>query len=90
MATATAGSVKSTVYLDRYNKEQLEYLVSIDQLASVTDGINLAIAEFVKQKRRELYAAQMKEASADADFMARTMTAQKEFDRIDSGVDAEW
>lgn len=85
----TTLTVKSTVNLNRYYKEQLEYLVSINKLDSVTEGINLAIADFVKAKQKELYAARMKEASQDKEFIERTMSSQKDFERLDSDFFSE-
>lgn len=83
-------AVKSTVNLNKYYKEQLEELVRLNLLSSVTEGVNLAIENFVKEKNRELYAKQMEEAVNDRDFMERTLTAQKDFDKIDEEDFGEW
>ena len=83
-------AVKSTVNLNKYYKEQLEELVRLNLLSSVTEGINLAIENFVKEKNRELYAKQMEEAANDREFMERTLTAQKDFDKIDEEDFGEW
>lgn len=88
-------TVKSTINISRQNKEQLEQLVKINELSSVTEGINLAIAEFVKTKQKALYSAQMRRAAQDNDFMERTLMAQKDFEGIDSDCehisgDSEW
>lgn len=83
-------AVKSTVNLNKYYKEQLEELVRLNLLSSVTEGINLAIENFVKEKNRELYAKQMEEAANDREFMERTLTAQKDFDKIDDEDFGEW
>lgn len=85
--------IKSTVNIDKYYKEQLEYLVSINELNSVTEGINIAIAEYVKDKQKALYAQQMRQAAQDPAFINRTMTAQKDFEKIetiDLSKDSEW
>ena len=84
MATET---IKSTVNLNKHDKEQLEYLVSIHEINSVTDGINQAIAKFIKEKRKKLYAAGMEKAKSDEGFLARTMRIQKEFEKSDSEVE---
>ena len=84
MATET---IKSTINLNKYDKEQLEYLVSIHEINSVTDGINQAIAKFIKEKRKKLYAAEMEKAKSDEDFLTRTMKIQKEFEKSDSEVE---
>ena len=83
-------AVKSTVNLNKYYKEKLEELVRLNLLSSVTEGINLAIENFVKEKNRELYAKQMEEAANDREFMERTLTAQKDFDKIDDEDFGEW
>lgn len=80
-------TIKSTININKYYKEQLEYLVRIKELDSVTEGINLAIAEFVKSRQKALYAEQMREAAQDKNFMERTMTAQKESEGMDANAD---
>ncbi len=93
----TNATMKSTINLNKYYKEQLEYFVKIKALDSVTEGINLAIEAFVKEKQKELYAAQMKKAAADADFVKRTVGTQQAFENVDAdtakqmaGEDFEW
>lgn len=83
-------AVKSTVNLNKYYKEQLEELVRLNLLSSVTEGVNLAIENFVKDKNRELYAKQMEEAVKDCEFMERTLSAQNDFDKIENGDLGEW
>ena len=93
----TTATVKSTFQLSKYYKEQLEYFVQIKELDSVTEGINIAVENYVKAKQRELYAAEMKMAAADPEFVKRTMGTQKEFAKSDadmekliSAEDYEW
>lgn len=90
-------TVKSTVNLSRYYKEQLEYLVQINELESVTEGINIAIENFVKAKQKELYSEQMKMAAKDESFVKRTMDSQSDFENSDAdssilsdSEDSEW
>ena len=83
----TTAIVKSTINLNRYYKEQLEYFVQIKELDSVTEGINLAIENYVKAKQKELYAAEMKKAKSDAEFIKRTMGTQKEFEKSDADTE---
>ncbi len=94
MSTAT---VKSTININRYYKEQLEYLVQISEIKSFTEGINLAIEQFIKEKQKELYAIEMKKAKSDEEFVKRTVITQKEFEKTDlemekliSVEDYEW
>lgn len=86
-------TVKSTINLNRRYKEQLEYLVSIKKLDSVTEGINLAVADYVKAQRMELYIEQMRMAAKDSDFTKRTLSAQADFGSSDAecaSEDGEW
>lgn len=77
-------TVKSTVNLNRYYKEQLEFFVSQKQISSVTEGINSALESYVKAMQKAMYEAQMKEASKDREFMERTLSSQRDFDNLDS------
>ena len=93
----SAATVKSTINIKRYYKEQLEYLVKINEINSFTEGINLAIEQFIKEKQKELYAAEMKKAKSDEEFIKRTIKTQKEFEKTDlemekhiSVEDYEW
>ncbi len=93
----TNATIKTTVNINKYYKEQLEFFVQIKELDSVTEGINLAIENFVKAKQKELYAAEMKKAATDADFMKRTLGTHKDFEKSDadtekliSAEDCEW
>jgi len=83
-------TVKSTINIDKYYKEQLEDLVKKNVLSSLTEGINLAIEKFVKEKQKEIYDKQMQEAARDADFMERTLSSQLDFEKVDTGAYEEW
>ncbi len=48
----SAKTIKSTVNINKYCKEQLEYLVRINEINSVTEGINQAIENYVKAKQK--------------------------------------
>lgn len=80
-------TIKSTINLNKYYKEQLEYLVQIKEIDSVTEGINLAIEQFIKEKKKELYAVEMKKAKSDIEFIKRTIGTQKEFEKSDSEME---
>ncbi|HCA30606.1 MAG TPA: hypothetical protein DEP23_14155 [Ruminococcaceae bacterium] len=83
-------TVKSTININKYYKEQLEDLVKQNVLTSLTEGINLAIEKFVNEKQKEVYNKQMQEAAQDADFMKRTLSSQLDFEKIDIEVNGEW
>ena len=83
-------AVKSTINLNKHYKEQLEELVRQHMLSSVTEGINLAIGNFINEKNRELYDKEMTAAANDSDFMERTLSSQRDFDKIDNEDFGEW
>ena len=83
-------TVKSTININKYYKEQLEVLVKQNVLSSLTEGINLAIEIFVKEKQKEIYNKQMQEAACDTEFMKRTISSQIDFEKIDIEVHGEW
>ena len=82
--------VKSTVVLSKQNKTNLERLVKSKQLSSITEGINIAVENFVKALEKEKFKQQMKEASQDPDFIKRTMKAQSDFEFLDCEAIGEW
>ena len=94
MGTTT---IKSTINLNKYYKAQLEYLVEMKEINSITEGINLAIEQYVNAKLKELYEMEMKKAKFDNEFIKRTMGSQKDFEKSDldiekssSSEDCEW
>ena len=87
-------TVKSTVNLNRSYKEQLELLVKNNQVASITEGINCALAMYLKHVKKVAFEQKMKEAANDQEFIERTMTVQREFEQIEFDAEAcgmdEW
>lgn len=83
-------SVKCTININAELKGQLDNLVAQKYVGSFTDGVNSAIALYLKTVRRELYAKQMEKAKDDKDFMDRTISSQEEFSNIDAEDLAEW
>ncbi|HOI19315.1 MAG TPA: hypothetical protein PLX15_05655 [Candidatus Woesearchaeota archaeon] len=83
-------SVKCTININTELKGQLDNLVAQKYVASYTDGVNSAIALYLKTVRRELYAKQMEKAKEDKDFMERTISSQEAFANIDAEDFAEW
>ena len=83
----TTATVKSTINLNKYYKEQLEHLVRIKALGSVTEGINIAVENYVRAKQKELYAEQMKKAASDPEFLKRTLGTQKAFEKSDADTE---
>lgn len=87
-------TVKSTVNINRAYKEQLDQFVRLKQISSLTEGINAALALYIKSMQREMYAKQMLEAAKDPAFLERTMTTQNSFEHVDAELDGaggeEW
>ncbi len=87
-------TVKSTVNLNKYYKEQLELFVQSGKISSVTEGINAALATYVRAMQKAIYAEQMKAAAKDKSFMERTLSSQCDFENIDredmTSEDEEW
>ena len=90
-------TIKSTININRQYKEQLEYLVKIKKINSITEGINNAISEYLKYMQKKLYEEKMKDAKEDKEFLARTMFSQQAFSEVDKEIeeisnmeDLEW
>ena len=87
-------TIKSTININRQYKEQLEYLVKIKKINSITEGINNAISEYLKYMQKKLYEEEMKDAKEDKEFLARTMSSQQAFSESDKEIsnmeDLEW
>ena len=90
-------TIKSTININRQYKEQLEYLVKIKEINSITEGINNAISEYLKYMRKKIYEEEMKDAKEDKEFLARTMFSQQAFSEVDKEIeeisnmeDLEW
>lgn len=79
-------TIKSTININKNYKEYLEYLVSIKELNSITEGINLALEKYLKEKKKEMYEEKMAEAAKDPDFMERTVKSQKDFEELDNDL----
>ena len=77
-------TVKSTVNLNKYYKEQLDLFVSMKRISSVTEGTNAALEAYVKKTQKDIYESQMRAAAQDKNFIERTMSAQRDFDAMDN------
>ena len=89
----TMNMIKSTINIDKDLKDQLEILVRCKKISSLTEGINMAINDFINKQKRSDYEAKMALAAADEAFMRRTMVVQEEFEGLDKDIDLgdeEW
>jgi len=80
-------TIKSTIYINKSNKNELERLVSLNYLDSITEGINKAIEEYIKNVKKELYLKEMQEAGKDKDYLKRTLESQNDFNDVDKFED---
>lgn len=83
-------TIKSTIYINKSNKNELERLVSLNYLDSITEGINKAIEEYIKNVKKELYLKEMQEAGKDKDYLKRTLESQNDFNDVDKFEDDKW
>jgi predicted RND superfamily exporter protein len=89
MAKATQ-NIKYTTVLPVEYVESLKELAGEKAIPSINSGIREAVEQYLIHKKRELYEAQMIEASKDEEFIKRTMEAQSDFDFVDCEVTGEW
>ncbi len=50
-----ANVVKTTAYLNRNHREQLELFVRMNRIFSVTEGINAAFEAYVKANQKAIF-----------------------------------
>ena len=83
-------AIKRTLAIDVQNKKGIDALVSKNVYPSFTAAVNEAIAELLVRQRKKEYEAMMAQAAKDRDYLQRTLSAQADFDAIESGVGEEW
>ena len=86
----TGKTVKSTININEVCYVEIKKLVEEEEVKSLTQAINDAIALYLKEIKRRKYAEGMMEAAKDREFIKRTMECQKEFDGIEEEVEGEW
>ncbi len=77
--------VKYTAVLPAGTVNALKRMAERKEIPSVNQGIREALERYITDEEKARYAREMREAAADADYMARTMETQEAF----AGVDAE-
>lgn len=83
-------TIKYTTVLPVDHIEELKAMTAKKQIASVNQGIRLAIEQYIEQERKKIYASEMQAAAQDADFMSRTLEAQETFALVDAEEMGEW
>lgn len=82
-------TVKYTTILPRECLDELKHLTAIKIIPSVSQGIRLAVEDFVTVQKRRAYEDSMREAAGDAAFLKRTVDTQSDFAAVDAeGVEA--
>lgn len=87
---STGKTVKSTININEVCYEEIKKLVAEEEVKSLTQAINDAIALYLKEIKRRKYAEGMMEAAKDPDFIKENEQIEKEFDGIDAEVEGEW
>jgi len=83
-------SIKYTTILPKTCIDELKVLTSKKIVPSVSQGIRLAIENYIAQQKQQEYANAMREAMADGEFVQRTMNAQNDFANVDSEGAGAW
>lgn len=86
----TGKTVKSTININEVCYEEIKKLVEEEEVKSLTQAINDAIALYLKEIKRRKYAEGMMEAAKDREFIKENEQIEKEFDGIDAEVEGEW
>ena len=90
MLNSSENSIKYTTVLQKENIEALKSLVSEKVIPSVSQGIRIAVENFIISKNKDIYEKLMREAAGDENFMRRTQKVQTEFNDIDIELDGQW
>ena len=72
------------------DKKEEKVELTEEEVKSLTQAINDAIALYLKEIKRRKYAEGMMEAAKDPDFIKENEQIEKEFDGIDAEVEGEW
>jgi hypothetical protein len=70
--------------------QYLKTLLDKKIIPSVSQGIRLAVEDFVAVQKRYVYEAAVKEAAADAAFIKRTTDTQYDFAAVDAEGEEIW
>ena len=80
-------SVKYTTVLPKDCLEELKQLADMKAISSVSQGIRMAVEEFVAIRKKLAYENAIREAAKDEAFMGRTMDTQHDFVFADAEVE---
>ena len=83
-------SVKYTTVLPKACIDEMRSLADKEIVSSVSQGIRLAIEDFIKSQKQLEYAKSLKDATNDKAFIKRTMDTQNDFVVVDSEGVSSW
>jgi len=83
-------SIKYTTVLPKECIDELKNLADKKVVPSVSQGIRLAIENFIDAQKQQEYINKMQEAMSDNDFIRRTMDTQNDFETIDEEGIWKW
>jgi len=91
LATASGDvSVKYTTVLPKACIEEMKNLADKKMVPSVSQGIRLAIEQFITLQKKQAYTDSLKEAAQDEAFIKRTMDTQDAFSIVDDEGVGSW
>ena len=83
-------SIKYTTVLPKGCIDELKDLTDKKIIPSVSQGIRLAVENFVAIQKRRAYESLICEAATDKAFIKRTMDMQNDFAAVDAEGEYEW
>lgn len=89
-ASQREASVKYTMVIPKDCLDDLKELSEKKIIPSVSQGIRLAVEDFVAAQRRRQYEISMRDAATDLAFIKRTMDSQTDFSAVDAEGHDPW
>ncbi|MCL1844669.1 MAG: hypothetical protein FWF77_02065 [Defluviitaleaceae bacterium] len=83
-------SVKYTTVLPKVYIDEMKSLADKKIVPSVSQGIRLAIEDFIEFQKQLAYANSLKDATGDNAFINRTMDTQNDFSVVDNEGVSSW
>ena len=83
-------TIRYTATLPMAYVNELKEMAREKKIPSVNFAINVALDEYLKNRKTEHYKALMKQAGCDKAFLARTKSCADDFEIVDSEVSGTW
>ena len=87
---SNTNSVKYTTILPKSCLDELRILADKMIISSVSQGIRLAVEDFVAAQKQYIYESSLREAAADGTFIKRTLDTQNDFALVDEVGNYQW